>query len=43
MGTVLYIGASASKGRFPLPQLSRGTEAFIKLQVDYDEMRRGFM
>ncbi|HUR88314.1 MAG TPA: hypothetical protein VMZ74_04435, partial [Ramlibacter sp.] len=43
MGTVLYVGATATKGRFPLPSLSRGTEAFIKLQVDYDEVRRGFM
>lgn len=41
MGTVLYIGASVQKGRFPLPSLSRGTEAFVKLQVDYDELRRG--
>ncbi|HEY8047734.1 MAG TPA: carbohydrate binding family 9 domain-containing protein [Ramlibacter sp.] len=43
MGTVLYVGASVSKGSFPLPQLSRGTEAFVKLQFDYDEMKRGFM
>jgi hypothetical protein len=41
MGTVLYVGASVQKGRFPLPSLSRGTEAFVKLQVDYDELRRG--
>jgi hypothetical protein len=41
MGTVLYVGASYSKGRFPLPALSRGTEAFVKLQFDYDELRRG--
>jgi hypothetical protein len=42
MGTVFYVGASYSKGRFPLPALSRGTEAFVKMQFDYDEMRRGF-
>lgn len=41
MGTVLYAGASYSKGRFPLPQLSRGAEAFLKLQFDYDEVRSG--
>jgi hypothetical protein len=43
MGTVLYVGASVSKGRFPLPALSRGSEVFVKLQFDYDEVRRGFM
>jgi len=43
MGTVLYVGASVSKGSFPLPALSRGTEAFVKLQFDYDEVKRGFM
>jgi hypothetical protein len=43
MGTVLYVGASVSKGSFPLPALSRGSEAFVKLQFDWDEMRRGFM
>jgi hypothetical protein len=41
MGTVLYVGATYSKGRFPLPNLSRGSEAFVKLQVDYDELKRG--
>jgi hypothetical protein len=41
MGTVLYVGASVSKGRFPLPSLSRGSEAFVKLQFDYDELKRG--
>ena len=43
MGTVLYVGASVSKGSFPLPALSRGTEMFVKMQFDYDEVRRGFM
>ena len=43
MGTVLYVGASVSKGSFPLPALTRGTEAFVKLQVDYDEMKRGLL
>ncbi|MEJ6021184.1 carbohydrate binding family 9 domain-containing protein [Ramlibacter sp. PS4R-6] len=43
MGTVLYVGASVQKGRFPLPSLSRGTEAFVKLQVDYDELKRGLL
>jgi hypothetical protein len=43
MGTVLYVGASVSKGSFPLPALSRGTEAFVKLQFDWDEMRRGML
>lgn len=41
MGTVLYVGASVQKGRFPLPSLSRGSEAFVKVQVDYDELRSG--
>jgi hypothetical protein len=41
MGTVLYAGASYSKGRFPLPQLTRGSEAFVKVQFDYDEVRGG--
>ncbi len=43
MGTVLYAGASFSKGRSPLPQLSRGAEAFIKLQFDWDEVRSGLL
>lgn len=41
MGTLLYVGASYGKARFPLPSLSRSAEAFVKLQVDYDELRRG--
>jgi len=41
MGTVLYVGAGYSKGRFPVPALSRGTEAFVKMQFDWDEVRRG--
>ena len=40
MGTVLYVGASYSKSALPLPAISRGAEAFVKLQFDYDEMRR---
>ena len=43
MGTVLYVGASYNKGRFPLPTTSRGAEAFVKLQFDVDEVRRGLL
>jgi len=41
MGTVLYVGATVNKGSFPLPAISRGSEAFVKLQFDVNEMRRG--
>ena len=40
MGTVLYAGASYSKSALPLPAISRGAAAFVKLQFDFDEMRR---
>ena len=36
-GTVLYVGASSSSGGKPVTQ--RGSEAFVKLQVDVDEVR----
>lgn len=39
-GTVLYIGASRARNGAGLP--SRGSEAFVKLQFDTDEMRRMF-
>jgi len=39
-GTVMYIGASRS--RDGVAAVSRGNEAFIKLQVDVDEARRAF-
>jgi hypothetical protein len=41
MGTVLYVGASYSKSLAPVPSLARGLEAFVKLQFDVDEVRRG--
>ncbi|HTH78032.1 MAG TPA: sugar-binding protein [Ramlibacter sp.] len=41
MGTVLYVGASYNKSALPLPSLTRGLEAFVKLQFDVDEVRRG--
>ena len=39
-GTVLYAGASRSRAGADRPD--RGTEFFIKLQVDVDELRRRF-
>jgi len=36
-GTVLYVGASAARSGDPTAQ--RGGEAFVKLQVDVDEVR----
>lgn len=39
-GTVLYLGAART--RQGIVAVSRGTEAFIKLQVDADEVRRGW-
>lgn len=39
-GTVLYIGASRSRNGIGAP--ARGSEAFVKLQVDTDEMLRMF-
>ncbi len=41
MGTVLYAGASFSEDRSHLPQVSRRSEAFLKVQFDYDEVRGG--
>lgn len=43
MGTVLYVGASYNKSAAPLPALSRGVEAFAKLQFDIDEVRHGLL
>jgi hypothetical protein len=37
-GTVLYVGASYSNTG--VPAISRGSEAFVKLQFDLDEMKR---
>jgi hypothetical protein len=39
-GTVLYLGAARS--RRGVSAISHGNEAFIKLQVDADELRRGW-
>ena len=36
-GTVLYVGASSSTSGKPVT--GRGGEAFVKLQVDVDEVR----
>lgn len=43
MGTVLYLGASYGKSRLPLPAVSRGAEAFVKLQFDVDEARSALL
>lgn len=43
MGTVLYVGASYSKSRLPLPTVARGAEAFVKLQFDVDEARSALL
>ena len=42
MGTVLYIGATRSHSGVGAQNIVRGTEAFIKLQVDVDEVRAMF-
>ncbi|MEP6504531.1 MAG: DUF5916 domain-containing protein [Betaproteobacteria bacterium] len=42
MGTVLYIGATRSHSGVGSQNIARGTEAFIKLQVDVDEVRSMF-
>jgi hypothetical protein len=39
MGTVLYIGATRSHSGVGAQNIARGTEAFVKLQVDVDEVR----
>jgi hypothetical protein len=42
MGTVLYVGATHSHNGVGRENISRGTEAFVKLQVDVDEVRGMF-
>jgi hypothetical protein len=42
MGTVLYIGATRSHNGVGAQNIARGTEAFVKLQVDVDEVRGMF-
>ena len=42
MGTVLYVGATRSHSGVGAQNIARGTEAFVKLQVDVDEMRGMF-
>jgi hypothetical protein len=42
MGTVLYVGASRSHNGVGAQNIARGTEAFVKLQVDVDEVRGMF-
>jgi hypothetical protein len=37
MGTVLYVGATRSKTGYPAP--ASASEAFVKLQADFDELR----
>jgi hypothetical protein len=39
MGTVLYVGATRSHSGVGAQNIARGTEAFVKLQVDVDEVR----
>jgi hypothetical protein len=43
-GTVLYVGAARHRQRLgqDVAAISRGNEAFVKLQVDADELRRGW-
>ena len=42
MGTVLYVGATRSHSGVGSQNIARGTEAFVKLQVDVDEVRGMF-
>jgi len=42
MGTVLYVGATHSHSGVGARNIARGTEAFVKLQVDVDEVRGMF-
>ena len=42
MGTVLYVGATRSHSGVGRENIARGTEAFVKLQVDVDEVRGMF-
>jgi len=39
MGTVLYVGATRSHAGLGAENIARGTEVFVKLQVDVDEAR----
>jgi len=39
MGTVLYVGTTRSHSGVGAQNIARGTEAFVKLQVDVDEAR----
>lgn len=39
MGTVLYVGATHSHSGVGAQNIARGTEAFVKLQMDVDEVR----
>ena len=39
MGTVFYVGATRSHSGVGAQNIARGTEAFVKLQVDVDEVR----
>jgi len=41
-GTVLYVGATRSHSGVGAQNIARGTEAFVKLQVDVDEVRGMF-
>jgi hypothetical protein len=42
MGTVLYVGATRSHSGVGSENIARGTEAFVKLQMDVDEVRGMF-
>jgi len=42
MGTVLYVGATRSHSGVGVENIARGTEAFVKLQLDVDEARSLF-
>ncbi|HEY8974327.1 MAG TPA: DUF5916 domain-containing protein [Burkholderiaceae bacterium] len=42
MGTVMYVGATRSHSGVGAQNIARGTEAFVKLQVDVDEVRGMF-
>jgi len=39
---VLYVGATRSHSGVGAQNIARGTEAFVKLQVDVDEVRGMF-
>lgn len=42
VGTVFHVGATHSRSGIGAQGIARGTEAFVKLQVDIDEMRALF-